>query len=201
MTNLTTVPQSISLDQRQARNGHKAAVLWFTGLSGSGKSSIAMTLQAELFKRGCQVTVLDGDNVRNGLNAGLGFDDSDRIENLRRVAEVSKLFAESGFIVLTSFISPFIKEREHARKIVEPLNFFEIYIDVDLDVAEARDPKGLYKKARAGEISNFTGLDSPYEVPAAPDCSIRNENQSIDLGAQKLLRFLESQNIINPVSE
>ena len=201
MTNLTTVPQSISLDQRQARNGHKAAVLWFTGLSGSGKSSIAMTLQAELFKRGCQVTVLDGDNVRNGLNAGLGFDDSDRIENLRRVAEVSKLFAESGFIVLTSFISPFIKEREHARKIVEPLNFFEIYIDVDLDVAEARDPKGLYKKARAGEISNFTGLDSLYEVPAAPDCSIRNENQSIDLGAQKLLRFLESQNIINPVSE
>lgn len=201
MTNLTTVPQSISLDQRQARNGHKAAVLWFTGLSGSGKSSIAMTLQAELFKRGCQVTVLDGDNVRNGLNAGLGFDDSDRIENLRRVAELSKLFAESGFIVLTSFISPFIKEREHARKIVEPLNFFEIYIDVDLDVAEARDPKGLYKKARAGEISNFTGLDSPYEVPAAPDCSIRNENQSIDLGAQKLLRFLESQNIINPVSE
>jgi len=201
MTNLTTVPQSISLDQRQARNGHKAAVLWFTGLSGSGKSSIAMTLQAELFKRGCQVTALDGDNVRNGLNAGLGFDDSDRIENLRRVAELSKLFAESGFIVLTSFISPFIKEREHARKIVEPLNFFEIYIDVDLDVAEARDPKGLYKKARAGEISNFTGLDSPYEVPAAPDCSIRNENQSIDLGAQKLLRFLESQNIINPVSE
>ena len=201
MTNLTTVPQSISLDQRQARNGHKAAVLWFTGLSGSGKSSIAMTLQAELFKRGCQVTVLDGDNVRNGLNAGLGFDDSDRIENLRRVAELSKLFAESGFIVLTSFISPFIKEREHARKIVEPLNFFEIYIDVDLDVAEARDPKGLYKKARAGEISNFTGLDSLYEVPAAPDCSIRNENQSIDLGAQKLLRFLESQNIINPVSE
>ena len=201
MTNLTTVPQSISLDQRQARNGHKAAVLWFTGLSGSGKSSIAMTLQAELFKRGCQVTVLDGDNVRNGLNAGLGFDDSDRIENLRRVAEVSKLFAESGFIVLTSFISPFIKEREHARKIVEPLNFFEIYIDVDLDVAEARDPKGLYKKARAGEISNFTGLDSLYEVPAAPDCSIRNENQSIDLGAQKLLRFLEAQNIINPVSE
>ena len=201
MTNLTTVPQSISLDQRQARNGHKAAVLWFTGLSGSGKSSIAMTLQAELFKRGCQVTVLDGDNVRNGLNAGLGFDDSDRIENLRRVAELSKLFAESGFIVLTSFISPFIKEREHARKIVEPLNFFEIYIDVDLDVAEARDPKGLYKKARAGEISNFTGLDSPYEVPAAPDCSIRNENQSIDLGAQKLLRFLEAQNIINPVSE
>ncbi len=201
MTNLTTVPQSISLDQRQARNGHKAAVLWFTGLSGSGKSSIAMTLQAELFKHGCQVTVLDGDNVRNGLNAGLGFDDSDRIENLRRVAEVSKLFAESGFIVLTSFISPFIKEREHARKIVEPLNFFEIYIDVDLDVAEARDPKGLYKKARAGEISNFTGLDSLYEVPAAPDCSIRNENQSIDLGAQKLLRFLEAQNIINPVSE
>ncbi len=201
MTNLTTVPQSISLDQRQARNGHKAAVLWFTGLSGSGKSSIAMTLQAELFKRGCQVTVLDGDNVRNGLNAGLGFDDSDRIENLRRVAELSKLFAESGFIVLTSFISPFIKEREHARKIVEPLNFFEIYIDVDLDVAEARDPKGLYKKARAGEISNFTGLDSLYEVPAAPDCSIRNENQSIDLGAQKLLRFLEAQNIINPVSE
>jgi len=200
MTNLTSVPQSISLAQRESINGHKAAVLWFTGLSGSGKSSIAMALQAELFKRGCQVTVLDGDNLRKGLNTGLGFDDSDRIENLRRVAEVSKLFAESGFIVLTSFISPFIQERENARKIVEPLNFYEIYVEVELEVAEARDPKGLYKKARAGKIKNFTGLDSPYEVPEAPDCSIRNEQQSIEISVQGLLSFLETQKIIKPES-
>jgi len=196
MTNLTSVPQSISLTQREARNGHKSAVLWFTGLSGSGKSSIAMALQTELFKRGCQVTVLDGDNVRNGLNAGLGFGDADRIENLRRVAEVSKLVAESGFIVLTSFISPFIKEREHARKIVEPLNFFEIYIEVDLEVAEARDPKGLYKKARAGEIKNFTGLDSPYEIPKQADVVIHNSTQALDIAVNQITEFLQAKQII-----
>jgi len=196
MTNLTSVPQSISLSQREAHNGHKSAVLWFTGLSGSGKSSIAMALQAELFKHGCQVMVLDGDNVRHGLNAGLGFDDSDRIENLRRVAEVSKLFAESGFIVLTSFISPFIKEREHARKIVEPRNFYEIYVEVDLEVAEARDPKGLYKKARAGEIKNFTGLDSPYEVPEQADLLIPNSSQDLNIGVAQVLEFLKVKQII-----
>lgn len=197
MTNLTSVPQSISLTQREAHNGHKSAVLWFTGLSGSGKSSIAMALQTELFKRGCQVTVLDGDNVRKGLNAGLGFGDADRIENLRRVAEVSKLFAESGFIVLTSFISPFIKEREHARKIVEPLNFFEIYVEVDLEVAEARDPKGLYKKARAGEIKNFTGLDSPYEIPKQADIVIHNSTQALDIAVNQITEFLQAKQIIH----
>ncbi len=196
MSNLTHHPQSISLSERETRNGHKAAVLWFTGLSGSGKSTLAMALQEALFKQGCQVTVLDGDNVRHGLNAGLGFGAEDRVENLRRVAEVSKLFAESGFIVLTSFISPFRQERAQSRKIISPLPFYEIYVHVDLETAESRDPKGLYKKARAGEIKNFTGLDSPYEAPNHPDLLIANSAQSIEAGIEQLLTFLKDKGIV-----
>ncbi|MCF7822751.1 MAG: adenylyl-sulfate kinase [Candidatus Marinimicrobia bacterium] len=196
MSHITYHPQSISLEEREHKNGHRAAVLWFTGLSGSGKSTVAMALQEELFKRNCQVSTLDGDNVRQGLNAGLGFTDADRVENLRRVSEVSKLFAESGFIVLTSFISPFKNERERAREIIEPLNFFEIYVNVDLATAEERDPKGLYKKARAGEIKNFTGLDSPYEAPEKADLVISNAGQSVQEGVEQLISFLESKKII-----
>ncbi|MEA3285801.1 MAG: adenylyl-sulfate kinase [Candidatus Marinimicrobia bacterium] len=196
MTNLTQHPQSITLTEREVKNGHKAAVLWFTGLSGSGKSTLAMALQEKLFRLGCQVTVLDGDNVRQGLNAGLGFSAEDRIENLRRVAEVSRLFAESGFIVLTSFISPFQQERDRAKSIVAPHHFYEIYIQVDFDIAEQRDPKGLYKKARAGELKEFTGLDSPYEVPKQPDLVISNSTQSIKSGVDQLLEFLKDKAII-----
>jgi len=196
LTNLTYHPQSISLEEREQKNGHRAAVLWFTGLSGSGKSTLAMALQEALFNQDYQVTTLDGDNVRHGLNAGLGFSDEDRIENLRRVSEVSKLFAESGFIVLTSFISPFKKERARARSIIEPLNFYEIYMNVDLGTAEARDPKGLYKKARAGEIKNFTGLDSPYEAPEQADLVISNAGQSVEAGVSEVLAFLKAQKII-----
>ena len=196
MTNLTYHPQSISLSERESKNGHKAAVLWFTGLSGSGKSTLAMALQEELFKQDCQVTVLDGDNVREGLNAGLGFSSEDRIENLRRVSEVAKLFAETGLIVLTSFISPFQKERQQARDIIEPHPFLEIYVQVDLETAEARDPKGLYKKARAGEIKNFTGLDSPYEAPDHPDMVISNSNQTIEKGVNQLMDLLNVKGLI-----
>lgn len=197
MTNLTYHPHSISLSERETKNGHKAAVLWLTGLSGSGKSTLAMAVQEELFKQGIQVTVLDGDNVRHGLNAGLGFKEEDRVENLRRVSEVSKLFVESGFLVLTSFISPYKRERERARSIIEPHNFFEVYIQVTLDTAEARDPKGLYKKARAGEIKNFTGLDSPYEAPEHADLVIQTDTLSIEAGARQLLDFLKEQQIIS----
>jgi adenylylsulfate kinase len=197
MNNITQHQQSVSLAQREARNSHKAAVLWFTGLSGSGKSTIAMALQEKLFQRGCQVVVLDGDNVRHGLNAGLGFSVEDRIENLRRVAEVSKLFAESGLIVLTSFISPLRSERDRARQIISPLPFFETYIDVGLEVAENRDPKGLYKKARAGEIQNFTGIDSPYEAPRSPELVVKNDSQSVQKGVEKILSQLIQAKIIS----
>lgn len=197
MNNITQHQQSVSLAQREARNSHKAAVLWFTGLSGSGKSTIAMALQEKLFQRGCQVVVLDGDNVRHGLNAGLGFSVEDRIENLRRVAEVSKLFAEAGLIVLTSFISPLQSERDRARQIISPLPFFETYIDVGLEVAENRDPKGLYKKARAGEIQNFTGIDSPYEAPRSPELVVKNDSQSVQKGVEEILSQLIQAKIIS----
>ncbi|MCF6237875.1 MAG: adenylyl-sulfate kinase [Candidatus Marinimicrobia bacterium] len=196
MTNLTQHPQSISLKEREVINGHQAAVVWFTGLSGSGKSTLAMALQEALFKTGCQVTVLDGDNVRQGLNAGLGFSDEDRDENLRRVAEVSKLFVQAGFLVLTSFISPLQQERDRTRSIIDPQPFFEIYVEVDLKIAEARDPKGLYQKARSGEIKNFTGLDSPYEVPGHHDLVISNSAQSVGVGVDQLLEFLKHKGII-----
>lgn len=196
MNNIIKHDQSITLKEREAKNGHRAAVLWFTGLSGSGKSTLAMALQKELFHRGCQVTVLDGDNVRHALNADLGFTDSDRKENLRRVAEVAKLMAESGLLVLTSFISPFREERRSARKIIEPLPFFEIFVDVDLALAESRDPKGIYAKARAGKISHFTGIDSPYEEPEAPDLVVPNSTQTVSGGVEQLIQLLISNNLI-----
>jgi adenylylsulfate kinase len=196
MANLTYHDQSISLAQREEKNGHKSAVLWLSGLSGSGKSVIAMGCQEELFKRGYQVTVLDGDNVRHGLNAGLGFSDEDRNENLRRVAEAAKLFAESGLIVLTSFISPFRKNRDYALSIVTPLKFFKVYVKVSLDTAETRDPKGLYKMAREGKIKDFTGIDSPYEEPLSADLIIENDHQSIKDGVDQIITFLEEQHII-----
>jgi adenylylsulfate kinase len=186
---LTYHNQSISLKQREMRNGHTACVLWFTGLSGSGKSTLAMALQKQLFEIGCQVVVLDGDNVRHGLNADLGFEDRGRVENLRRIAEVSKLFAENGNIVITSFISPFQKERDKSRQLIKPIHFFEIHIDVNLETAESRDPKGLYKKARAGEIENFTGIDSVFETPANPDLKLSTDSQTIENCLDSLLAF------------
>ena len=197
MTNLTQHLQSVSLKEREAQNGHQSAVLWFAGLSASGKSTIAMATQRELFKRGIQITVLDGDNVRHGLNAGLGFSEADRVENLRRVAEASKLFAETGLIVLTSFISPFKKNREAARKIVEPMNFFSIFVKVSMETAEERDPKGLYKKARAGEIKDFKGIDSPFEAPDHADLIIENDSQSVEQGVAQIIAFLKEKRIIS----
>ncbi|MBC8191093.1 MAG: adenylyl-sulfate kinase [FCB group bacterium] len=197
MTNLTQHLQSVSLQERENRNGHQSAVLWFAGLSASGKSTIAMATQRVLFEQGIQIVVLDGDNVRHGLNAGLGFSEDDRIENLRRVAEASKLFAETGFIVLTSFISPFRKNREAAREIVQPMNFYKIYIKVSIDTAEDRDPKGLYKKARAGEIKDFTGIDSPFEEPDHADLVIENDHQSVEDGVEQIIAFLKEKKIIS----
>ena len=156
-----------------------------------------MATQRELFKRGIQVTVLDGDNVRHGLNAGLGFSEEDRVENLRRVAEASKLFAEAGFIVLTSFISPLRKNREAAHKIIDPMNFYQIFIKVKMDTAEQRDPKGLYKMARAGEIKDFTGVGSPFEEPEHADLVIENDSQSVEDGVEQIITFLKEKRIIS----
>ncbi len=196
MSNITYHDQSITLAQREEKNGHKSAVLWFTGLSASGKSVIAMACQEELFNRGYQVTVLDGDNVRHGLNAGLGFSEEDRNENLRRVSEAAKLFAESGMIVLTSFISPLRKNRDYAQSIITPLNFFKVYVKVSLETAEGRDPKGLYKMARDGKIKDFTGIDAPYEEPLSADIVIENDTQSIQAGVDQIIAFLEEHQII-----
>jgi len=196
MSNIVKHAQSVSLSQREHKNGHKAGVLWFTGLSGSGKSTLAMALQKELFDRDLMVTVLDGDNVRYGLNSDLGFEESDRVENLRRVSEVAKLLAESGMIVITSFISPYAKERERVRNIIAPIPFLEVHINASLEMVESRDPKGLYAKARQGEISNFTGLDAPYEIPTHADFTLDTEINSVDECVQKLMTELTKRTFI-----
>lgn len=169
--NLTEVSHTVSLDERAAANGHKGGVLWLTGLSGAGKSTLAMALERALFDRGWQTFVLDGDNVRNGLNAGLGFSPDDRAENIRRVAETAKLFADAGVVVIASLISPLRADRARAR-VIGGDRFHEIHVGADLSVCEERDPKGLYKKARAGEIAEFTGVSAPYEAPESPELFI-----------------------------
>ena len=156
---------SITRQDRERLNGHKGMVIWFTGLSGSGKSTIANALESELHRQGKRTYILDGDNIRQGLNRDLGFTEADRVENIRRIADVAKLMMDAGLIVMTAFISPFRREREMARELIGTDSFVEIFVDTPLDVCEARDPKGLYKKARAGQLPNMTGVDSPYEPP------------------------------------
>jgi bifunctional enzyme CysN/CysC len=189
-TNITTVGHGVALEARIARNGHKGGVLWFTGLSGSGKSTLALALEARLFAKGYHVYVLDGDNIRDGLNANLGFSPADRAENIRRVGEVAALFADAGFLVITSFISPYRADRERARR-AAPEAFYEIFIDAPLDVCEARDPKGLYKRARTGEIPEFTGVSSPYEPPEAPELVIHTGEHSVDDCLSELMAYVE----------
>ena len=185
--------QQLEIDKRSRRtlNGHTSRVFWFTGLSGSGKSTIANALEKELHARGIRTYLLDGDNVRHGLNCDLGFTDADRVENIRRIGEVAKLMVDAGIVVLTAFISPFRAEREMVRCLFENDEFVEIFIDTPLDVAEARDPKGLYKKARQGEIPNFTGIGSPYEAPETPDIHIHTESESVQHIVTRLLRDLD----------
>ncbi|MEM1020219.1 MAG: adenylyl-sulfate kinase, partial [Pseudomonadota bacterium] len=169
---------------------------WFTGLSGSGKSTIANALQKKLVAAGRHTYLLDGDNVRHGLNRDLGFTDADRVENIRRVSEVSKLMADAGLITLVSFISPFRSERRMARNMMQDGEFVEIHVDTPLAVAEERDVKGLYKKARAGEIKNFTGIDSPYEPPLQPEISINTVEQTAENAADAILEWLQSNGFI-----
>ncbi len=191
-TNVTAVGHAVSTAARAARNGHEGAVLWFTGLSGAGKSTLALALEAELFARGYQVYVLDGDNVRTGLNANLGFSPEDRAENIRRVGEVAALFADAGFVVISSFISPYRADRERARAAAGD-RFHEIHVEASLEVCEARDPKGLYRKARAGEITDFTGIQSPYEPPESPDLVVDTAHCSVEEGLDRLVGYVQTR--------
>lgn len=178
--------------------GQVGATLWFTGLSGSGKSTIAVALESRLMAKGYLCYRLDGDNIRMGINKNLGFSAEDRTENIRRVGEVSKLFVDAGFIVLSSFISPYQEDRELARKLHEgsDMAFIEIHVDCPLDEAESRDPKGLYKKARAGEIKNFTGIDDPYEAPSKPDIYLNTKTMTLHEEVDRIIDYLESKHLI-----
>jgi bifunctional enzyme CysN/CysC len=181
---------------RAEQMGQQPVLLWFTGLSGAGKSAIANLLETRLYARGRHTYLLDGDNVRHGLNRDLGFTDADRVENIRRVAEVSKLFVDAGMIVLTAFISPFRSEREMARGLLQEGEFIEIFVDTPLAVAEERDPKGLYKKVRRGELKNFTGIDSPYEVPTRPDIHIQTSKLTPEGAVDRIIEVLTERGFI-----
>ncbi|HEY6940992.1 sulfate adenylyltransferase subunit CysN [Dokdonella sp.] len=190
--------QAVEVDKqaRSRQNGHKPCVLWLTGLSGSGKSTIANIVERQLHALGARTYLLDGDNVRHGLSKDLGFTDADRVENIRRIGEVARLMVDAGLIVITAFISPFRSERRLARGMVEDDEFIEVFVDTPLEVVERRDPKGLYRKARRGELKNFTGIDSPYEVPAAPELHVRTMEQSPEESASMIVEALVQRGVI-----
>jgi len=197
----------VTRDQREQRWGHCGCVVWFTGLSGSGKSTIANQVDQRLFKLGVRTYLLDGDNVRHGLNAspgmleprhgveyakrfGLGFSAADREENIRRIGAVAQLFADAGIVALTAFVSPYRRDRDAVRTMLAPGDFIEVFVDTPLEICESRDPKGLYKKARAGEIKNFTGIDDPYEAPSQPELVLATANKTADVLADEVVKYL-----------
>jgi adenylylsulfate kinase len=186
----------VSRQDRNRINKHKSGVVWFTGLSASGKSTIAHHLERALFERGIRSYVLDGDNIRHGLNANLGFSREDRKENLRRIAELARLFSDAGIVVLAAFISPYREDRALIRTCVGEENFFEVYVQCPVDVCEMRDPKGLYKKARAGIIRNYTGIDAPYEEPESPSLVLDTTQLSVEEAVENLLVFLDQRKFI-----
>jgi adenylylsulfate kinase len=188
---------TVTRERRNQLNKHKSVVLWFTGLSGSGKSTMSHALEERLFNEGCRTFVLDGDNVRHGLNSNLGFSHKDRTENIRRIGEVSKLMLEAGFIVMTAFISPYREDRIAVRNLIPNSDFIEIYCKASLKTCEARDVKGLYKRARAGEIKNYTGIDSPYEPPENPELIIDTDKDTLNESVSRIYSFLERKEIIN----
>jgi len=196
-SNVTWHSTKVTKPMREKRNGHRGAVIWLTGLSGSGKSTLAINLEEELFTLGYHTYVLDGDNVRHGLNGDLGFAPEDREENIRRVGEVAKLFADAGSIVITAFISPYRKDRQRVRSIMGEGDFIEIFVDAGLEVCEKRDPKGLYKKARAGEIKNFTGIDAPYEDPENAEIVVDTAELSVAKSVNFVVDELHNNQIID----
>ncbi len=199
-TNIAWHHASVDRAARAEQRGHRSAILWFTGLSGAGKSTLANAVNSALFEQGMACYVLDGDNVRHGLCKDLGFSDADREENIRRIGEVARLFVDAGVVALTAFVSPFKADRDKVRALVEPGDFIEIYCAADLGVCEQRDTKGLYAKARAGEIKEFTGISSPYEAPESPELSIDTGSQDLDACVAQVLAYLESKGIIPQAS-
>ena len=199
-TNITWHEGSVTRAERRRIVGQTGCTIWLTGLSGSGKSTIAMALEQVLLQRGKYAYCLDGDNVRHGLNRDLGFSAEDRTENIRRIGEVAKLFADSGLIAIASFISPYRADRDLVRQLHADagLPFVEGHVDAPLDVAEQRDPKGLYRKARAGEIKGFTGIDDPYEAPEKPELHLRTDRLSVAQSVAQVLGFLQSQGLLEP---
>ncbi len=196
LKNIVWHDHHISKADRAGQKKQKPCLIWFTGLSGSGKSTVANALERELFIGNHHTYLLDGDNIRHGLSNDLGFSDKDRVENIRRIGESAKLFVDSGLIVMTAFISPFKSDREIARALVEGNEFIEVHMNAPLDVCEQRDPKGLYKKARAGDIPNFTGIDSDYEPPCNPEITLNTATHSIDECVKQLVTFLTENNYI-----
>ncbi|ANB61607.1 adenylyl-sulfate kinase [Anoxybacteroides amylolyticum] len=197
MANIVWHHTAITKEDRRLKNGHHSAVLWFTGLSGSGKSTIANAVSKKLFELGVQNYVLDGDNIRHGLNKDLGFSAEDRTENIRRIGEVAKLFVDSGQFVLTAFISPFARDRQLVRQLLANDEFIEIYVKCPLEECEKRDPKGLYKKALNGEIREFTGIDSPYEEPISPELTIETHHHSLEQCVEQVIAYLQHQQFIH----
>jgi len=194
--NIVWHQHNVTHEDRCQQKKQKSCVLWFTGLSGSGKSTVANAVEALLFENGNHSYLLDGDNIRHGLNKDLSFIERDRVENIRRIGEVTKLFTDAGLIVLSAFISPFKADRQQVRDLHKPGNFIEVFVDTPLEICEQRDPKGLYQKARAGHIKNFTGLDSPYEVPKNPEIHLKTNEDSVDNLAKGILRYLKDQGFI-----
>ncbi|MCE2594559.1 adenylyl-sulfate kinase [Motilimonas cestriensis] len=188
---------AIDKNTRSQQKNQQACVLWFTGLSGAGKSTVAGAVEQRLHQLGVHTYLLDGDNVRHGLCCDLGFSDDDRKENIRRVGEVAKLMVDAGLIVLTAFISPHRAERQMVRELLPEGEFAEVYVDVPLDICEQRDPKGLYKKARAGEITNFTGIDSVYEAPQNPEIQVENGERPLSEAVDQIIQYLEQHGYIN----
>lgn len=188
--NIIAHDYQISIKDRRQSNGHNSFLLWFTGLSGSGKSTIANVVEQKLYQKGIKTYTLDGDNIRKGINNDLTFSPEDRTENIRRIAEVANLMVNAGLVTLAAFVSPYKKDRENIRTIVKDVNFVEVYINTSVEECERRDVKGLYKKARLGEIKNMTGISAPYEVPENPDIEIKTEHESIEAAAQRIIDFI-----------
>ena len=199
--NLFKPDRLITRQKRENRNKHKSYIIWLTGLSGSGKSTIARELEKVLFEKNYQVMILDGDIVRFGLNSDLGFSLEDRQENIRRIGEAAKLLMEAGHITICAFISPYNSDRRRIRKIVPDGDFIETFVDCSLEECERRDPKGLYKKARSGLIQNFTGIDDPFEIPENPEISIDTEKLTVEKSVNKILEYLKEQNYFEQPSE
>ena len=195
-TNIVWHKGAVTRDDREQLNGHKGCTVWLTGLSGSGKSTIAVDLEKRLCERGVRAYILDGDNIRHGLNKNLGFSPEDRTENIRRIGEVAKLFTDAGTVTIPAFISPYRADRDQVRALMKGGDFIEVHVDCPVEVCEQRDVKGLYKKARAGEIKEFTGISAPYEAPNSPELTIKTSQQSVEESAMQILRHLQQRGIV-----